>query len=199
MVLFNHLKRDISRMDDLSCLLAKPSNNHFMMSNAEADNWGCYLFWDDNDDKYIRSGKATGVGGFKKRMKEHKRRAESPHNDDGSKLYDLYPSKLSPRADSGEGFFEDILQLIVVLFKGDPTDCSIPFDKDYSEGGLFFYTAKEKQHIERTKFPGKTGVLNFMEMAAYLFEIGYDVAISRRHNVSGSPGIEGCGLMGHQV
>ena len=34
-----------------------------------------------------------------------------------------------------------------------------------------------------------------MQMIAYLFELGYDLALSRSHNVSQSPGFEGCGLI----
>ena len=34
-----------------------------------------------------------------------------------------------------------------------------------------------------------------MQMIAYLFELGYDLALSRIHNVSRSPGFEGCGLI----
>ena len=33
-----------------------------------------------------------------------------------------------------------------------------------------------------------------MEFAAYLFELGYDLALSREFNVSKSPGFEGFGL-----
>ena len=34
-----------------------------------------------------------------------------------------------------------------------------------------------------------------MQMIAYLFELGYDLALGRSHNVSQSPGFEGCGLI----
>ena len=34
-----------------------------------------------------------------------------------------------------------------------------------------------------------------MQMVAYLFELGYDLALSRIHNVLQSPGFEGCGLI----
>lgn len=34
-----------------------------------------------------------------------------------------------------------------------------------------------------------------MQMAAYLFELGYELALARRDNVSDSPGFEGCGLI----
>jgi hypothetical protein len=34
-----------------------------------------------------------------------------------------------------------------------------------------------------------------MQMAAYLFELGYELALARRDNVPDSPGFEGCGLI----
>ena len=34
-----------------------------------------------------------------------------------------------------------------------------------------------------------------MQMITYLFELGYDLALSRIHNVLQSPGFEGCGLI----
>ncbi len=39
------------------------------------------------------------------------------------------------------------------------------------------------------------GEQNYMQMAAYLFELGYKLASARRDNVSDSPGFEGCGLI----
>ena len=67
--------------------------------------------------------------------------------------------------------------------------------KDVAEGGLFLYSKEEKEHIRRTKFNGKSEDKKFMQMVAYLFELGYDLALSRIHNVSQSPGFEGCGLI----
>ena len=54
---------------------------------------------------------------------------------------------------------------------------------------------EEKERIRRTKFNGKSEDKKFMQMVAYLFELGYDLALSRIHNVSQSPGFEGCGLI----
>jgi hypothetical protein len=47
-------------------------------------------------------------------------------------------------------------------------------------------------------FSGKSGEEKYMQMIAYLFELGYDLAVSPRRNVSKSPGFEGCGLRGIQ-
>ena len=67
--------------------------------------------------------------------------------------------------------------------------------KDYCEGGVFFYTKKEYNSIKRENFNGRSEKENFMEMVGYLFELGYDLALSPRHNSSESPGFEGCGMI----
>ena len=69
------------------------------------------------------------------------------------------------------------------------------FAKDLGNGGLFRFTDEEKKFIRNTKFSNREGDEKFAEMAAYLFEIGYDIALSPRNNKSGSPGFEACGLM----
>ena len=46
----------------------------------------------------------------------------------------------------------------------------------------------------RTNFSGKLGNRKYFDMVAYLMEIGYDLGLDREHNVSESPGFEGCGL-----
>jgi hypothetical protein len=42
---------------------------------------------------------------------------------------------------------------------------------------------------------GKTGDQNYMQMAAYLFELGYKLALARKDDVSNSPGFESCGMI----
>ena len=49
--------------------------------------------------------------------------------------------------------------------------------------------------IEKVNFSGRSKDEKFMEMVGYLFELGYDLALSHNYNVSRSPGFEGCGLM----
>ena len=69
---------------------------------------------------------------------------------------------------------------------------------DFSNSGLFLYINEEKQRISSVNFSGKSGEEKYMQMIAYLFELGYDLAVSPRRNVSKSPGFEGCGLRGIQ-
>ena len=85
---------------------------------------------------------------------------------------------------------------IAVAFDGGSEELANRFAKNYDdEGGIFFYTADEKKSVLGTKFPGKNGNRKFMDMVAYLFELGYDLALSRSNNVSKSPGFEACGMM----
>jgi len=80
---------------------------------------------------------------------------------------------------------------IPLAFSGDVAgSATCLFGKDYRKEGLFFYTAEEERTISGTNFRGKVGAQKFMQMIAYLFELGYDLAISSS--------IEGCGLMKQQ-
>ncbi len=55
--------------------------------------------------------------------------------------------------------------------------------------------ASAERHRRQDLVDWKDGDFKFMEMAAYLFEIGYNLAISLSNNVSDSPGLKGCGLL----
>jgi hypothetical protein len=41
----------------------------------------------------------------------------------------------------------------------------------------------------------KTGERKIMQMVTYMFELGYDLSLTLRDNVSDSPGFEGSGLI----
>ena len=91
------------------------------------------------------------------------------------------------------GVFESLQQLVAAGFLPND-DTAALFERDYAEGGLFLYTEVEKASVLRTNFSGKLGNRKYFDMVAYLMEIGYDLALDREHNVSESPGFEGCGL-----
>ena len=133
------------------------------------------------------------------RIGEHKLRALSNLNDDGSLFYHLYPSRSSSRSvnrgTSINGYYENLVSAIAIAFDGGSEELINRFSKNYDEGGIFFYTADEKRSILSTNFRGKDGNKKFMEMVAYLFELGYDLALGRSNNVSRSPGFEACGMM----
>ena len=62
-------------------------------------------------------------------------------------------------------------------------------------GGLLVFTEEEEKWISALNFRGKTSKQKYMHLAAYLFELGYKLALACRDNVSNSPGFEGCGLI----
>ena len=90
--------------------------------NEELSHLGCYLHYNQNEDIWIQSGSATGEGGFGKRLKTHLERALSDRNDDDSRVYHFFPTKLSERANyfSKEGYFE---YLTVYLGVGFSAEC----------------------------------------------------------------------------
>ena len=117
-------------------------------------------------------------------------------NHDDMWFYDAFPHSASARSQSKakEGLFEYLQPYVGASFGDDARTLEI-LSKDVTEGGLFLYSKEEKERIRRTKFNGKSEDKKFMQMVAYLFELGYDLALSRIHNVSQSPGFEGCGLI----
>ena len=192
MILFDHIKGDISCLNEMSCLLSTSTHNFLMCTNEEANLQGCYLYFDSNDLVFVRSGKVTGRG-FSKRHEEHFKSALAADNPTNSTFYDSYPSKRSVRATSPakDGYFEYSQQFVAAGF--DST-AATTFAKDFDAGGLFLYSEEERKLISQTKFYGREGDAKYSEMVAYLFEIAYDIAISPRHNKSDSPGFEACGL-----
>ena len=194
MIVMNHLKRDISCLGSEACLLAKPDSTNFLpVANNLVSMWGCYLHHDTNEEKWIRSGSAAGEGGFGGRLKTHLQRAKAARNDDGSRFYDDYPDRSSVRATSKakRGLFEYLRPLVAFYLNKEAS--TKEFSKNYDAGGLFLYSEEECAFVRQMQFNGKIGERKFMQMVAYLFELGYDLAIGP--NVSCSPGFEGCGVL----
>ena len=193
MLSLGRLKGDVSCLDKSKCILSSPGDNYLPVG-SDTNDLGCYLHWNKNDEVFARSGSAVGEGGIAKRNKTHLTKAKSDRNDDESLFYHLYPHSTSIRAnnDSKNGIFEHLVPLIATSLSRDAALAGL-LSKDFSEGGIFFYTEEEKEYVRKC-FPGRTEEEKFIQMAAYIFEFGYDLALALRHNVSESPGFEGCGL-----
>lgn len=190
MIIADHIITDISCLDDSCCLLKPPMSNSFLScANDELAHLGCYLHYDTNKYVWIRSGSAAGVGGFGQRLDQHTKRAESNSNPDNSQFYDNYPSKKSVRATSRgkRGIYEHLDPYIGVSFRSDIPSGVLD--------GLLIQEEDEVEWIKNLKLHGKQLNGKYQQMIAYLFELGYDLAISKVHNVSNSPGFEGCGLI----
>ncbi len=193
MIVASHVEEDISCLDESKYLLANPGNNKFLVClNKELSHLGCYLHYNQNKVIWIQSGSATGKDGFCKHLKTHQERALSDRNNDDSHFYHYFPFKSSEHAKSysKEGYFEYLTAYVGVGFSAEcPPGC---FSKS---GGLLMYTKEEEKWIRDLNFRGKTGNHKNMQMAAYLFELGYELALARKDNVSDSPGFEACGLI----
>ncbi|KAL7550730.1 hypothetical protein ACHAWF_014800 [Thalassiosira exigua] len=163
MLFVHHSKKNISCLDDSKCLLAKPDNQFLLVANSERNKLGAYLFFDDNDGEYIRSGSAMGESGMGGRIDQHLKRAKSHENSDNSSFYHRFPHSTSRRArhNAKDGLFDHLTAYVAVSFADDAATASA-MAKDFDDGGL-----------------------------------GYDVALSLKHNLSESPGFEGCGLIAH--
>ena len=196
--LFGHAKKDISCVRESRSLLSKPSSNkYFSAFNAEGKLFGCYLAYDENNEELVHAGSASGEGGCVGRWGQHIKRAKSDSNEPFSRLYDEYPDRTSVRSKRGggkEGLFEHLTQYIAAGFDSDAVAESKVFAKNHADDGIFFYSDEQQVKIWSCKFSRKPDVQKFSGMAAYLFELAYDLALSPSNNVSDSPGFEACGL-----
>lgn len=196
MVLCDHVKRKLDRVMPHQCLLRPACNAFLMCTNAEANLHGAYLHYDDNLCEWIRSGSADGEKGMGGRNDTHRKRAENDTNHDNSRFYNLWPSTKSSRAINNPvrmGHWEDLTQYVAVGFTPSEQVLEV-CSKDLSEGGIFFYSEEEKAKIRGTNINGCKDGQKFTRAIAYLFEIGYDIALSSEFNVSESPGAEAFGL-----
>ncbi len=89
-----------------------------------------------------------------------------------------------------EGYYEHLTAYVGVgILEDYPLGC---FSR---AGGLLIFMEEEEKWISTLNFWGKAGKQKYMQMAAYLFELGYELALACRDNVSNSPEFEGWGLI----
>ena len=185
---------DISVFGKSKCLLTKPTGNKYLScSNEEGGLFDAYLLYDANEKEMVRAGKGNKTGGFVGRWSDHMKRVKMNNNDDNSHFYDYYPYKerIQSKNSKNAGLFNNLQQLVAAGFV-PKVNTSALFEKDYASNGLFFYTPDEKTSVLHTNLSGKLGNQKYWDEVAYLFELGNDLALSRNHNVSESPGFEGC-------
>ena len=189
MTLCGHIKNNIICTDANQSLLCSPK--HFLIaSNNEALLSGCYLYYDRNNECWIRSGKVVGRS-FADRDEEHRRMATK--SSDSSKFYLRYPSKNSTRQSQGRnGYFENLSQMIACGFKYGDSGVIDVCREDVGDGGILCLSRADKDHIIGVNFRGRSADQKFLEMVSYQFELVYDLCIGRLDNVSGNPGFEGC-------
>ena len=189
MVLFNHVKDDISSLYDNVTLLNTPIF-FVKVAGNESNKQGAYLHCDNNDDCWVRSGKVTGRG-LKVRNDEHLKKAKAKQS--ASKFYLRYPTKCRARSNSTrrKGLFDNLTQFVAVGFvvANDKFDRKVSLE--YEQDGIFLFNESEKTRINASnKADRNMTALKRIDMIAYLIDIAYNIAISPVHNVSDNLGFE---------
>jgi hypothetical protein len=187
MLLSNHLKMELKCLGEHACLLAV-NMNRFIPSGAFSNRKGVYLYFDGNQDVFMRSGKVVRRG-LKEQGKEHLACAKEEKS--LLHFYFLYPLMYGKRRDKRDklGLFEHLTQVIVAGF--DPSSEPLMIlDKDHTSGGLLIINAEDQHRIKSLLKKDLTSIQKHQEIITYLFEFGHDLAISPENNVSQSPGFE---------
>ena len=164
-----------------------------MATNSEAKLQGAYLYYDTNDEIWVRSEKVSHRD-FSIRHNEHQKSAASLEAK--SRFYCRYPTKIVSTYYNGKkGIFENLSQHVGFGFKIDDAtvDKIITTSFEESINGIFFFDEADINKIGKIKFRGYTELKKKqIIMITYLAELAYDIAISARDNVSDSPGFETC-------
>ena len=167
--------------------------NYIKVSEEDVNKHGAYLYYDSNDEKWIRSGKVTGRS-FATRDHEHKKKASAKFL--SSKFYRRYPSQnrhtTSGSTAGRKGNFENLVQYIALGFEigNDQVEKLITA----TEGdNIFAFDDTDIKNIKKLNSRGRlTWEAKAIDMIAYLIELAFDVGISVIDNVSENPGFEGC-------
>jgi len=190
MVLFGHVKNDLACLDLNACLLADPSVFKKATTPTGKILEGCYLYYDQNDHKWIRSGKAVGSN-FALRHEQHLKESKwKSSNSQKSEFYSSYPSRSVILADNRarKGNFENLQQYIGVGYNKLLKKNML---KDVKDKGIFHLDDEINKRIDALNFKGKSR-LNTKQcnMIGYLLELGYDLCLAPDFNISGNPGFE---------
>ena len=169
----------------------------FSISNAPEDSQlgameGDYLSYDTVRRKWIRSGKASGIGKdacFVGRNNTHAKNARSTDQMRQHRYYQKYPARGVENIGAVRGYFEDI-----------EVYCGMGFDREEdvsplclvdSDKSLFAWSKKTLKELRK-----KDGDQSNQQLIAisYLWELCDSLLMARDDNVSRSPGFESLGL-----
>ena len=176
------------------CLL-KPQTASFLPAEGEyGELQGCYLYQHTTKNKWIRSGKVCGQSKFTQRDKEHEAMSKKSSTDPlASNFYRLFPYAECEDADHcdarpGGGLFTDLKMFVGVGFASVEAEA---LTKDVSEGGILKWTQSSIEVARKAGVGGQGAPLERkqLELAAYLFELVYDLMIGD-DAVSTNPGFE---------
>jgi hypothetical protein len=185
------------RIDE--CLLVHPKESgsddvFHPISNAPADSRlgkleGSYKHYDSLKKKWIRSGKASGKGGFDGRMKQHTKNARMVDQMRKHRFYQEYPAKGVENIGGIGGYHDNLLVYCGMAF--DRAEDVSPLCSDGTENSLFVWTNTCTDILKQ-----REGTLEDSQLLAiaYLWEICDDLLMAKCDNVSSAPGFEALGL-----
>ena len=150
---------------------------------------GCYLYYDVNLCRVVRSGKAYGrEANIGTRIDAH----AAGSRKGGSRFYRMYPDRDTHKSTGGAkvcGFHQDLEPWLGCAFdKTDPAAVKL-LTTDVNEGGILRWS---QQGLElASKCPhGDTLVEKQLHIVSYMFEVMADIMIEPKHNMSDSASFE---------
>mmetsp|Transcript_22611 Transcript_22611/g.34254 ORF Transcript_22611/g.34254 Transcript_22611/m.34254 type:complete len:444 (-) Transcript_22611:16-1347(-) len=197
MCMMGHIVDRVERWRMDECLLSLPMHDLFpLLDDEDGDKElgkleGCYLFFDWEKMKWIRSGKTSGTGKnacFSGRMKQHYKNAASKDQMREHPLYAKYPAKDVENLGSPEGIFNDLL-----IYCGMAFDSKASVSSLCSHGKSDSLFVWDKEVMDELKKKGGQVRKVQLDAVAYLWEICYDLLLAEGDNVSASPGFEALG------
>ena len=186
MVLFDCVKDDLQLLCEMKTLL-KPQTQ-YIFSNTEGDKQGAYLYFDINDNAWIRSGETTNT--FRERHQQHRTGAASNHP--SLNFYRNYPTKSNPSAiKNPRGYFDNLQQYTALGFDATKATVVDRLTADLDTGGIFSYNCDTKESLNRAKGRGNMSIQKKqILLVAYLAELAFDISIAAADNISKNPGFE---------
>lgn len=164
MVVFDCVKDDLQLICEMKTLLKPPTQ--YIISNTEGHNQGAYLYFDINDNAWIRSGETTNS--FRERHEQHRAGAASNHP--SLNFYRNYPTKSNPSAiKNPRGFFDNLQQYTALGFDATKSTVTVQLTTHLDTGGIFCYNCDTIQNLA---------------------ELAFDISIAAADNISKNPGFE---------
>ena len=193
MARYDLIKNDVLALDESATLL-RSCTKFIKVGVDQANMHGAYLYFDTNDEKWIRSGKTTG-NPFSKRNAAHARSAKQSILT--STFYRRYPSiernVEQTCASSRKGYFENLEQYVALGFEIGNSRVEKILTNITQGESMFLFSKEEIQSITKMKKRGvNTWESKCVDVIAYLIELAFDIAISPLDNVSDNPGFESC-------
>jgi hypothetical protein len=187
---------DGAMMNSNKCLLFHPSacNNFLPLTGSDQAKRleGSYLFHDPQQGVWIRSGKNTGRP-FEERLQEHKRASQL--KDDislTSNFYRSYPSTTAQKMPQRLGTHKQLCAYSALAYSCayDHPGRNLLTETDKEGGTLFCWSTETIFRVHKLSFRNSSQKMKQLHMVSYLFELCYDLALSRHFNVSENPGFE---------